>query len=170
MYFLFFSFFLLAAPCVCRILLPRPGIKPMLFAVEAWNLNHWTTREVFTVFHNQHLLQSSRRLHDVVNTIPILQMRKLRAKRLVTCPRGCLLTSRRHSQECQHSTCHLDSERRCVWGGQRVRTAGAALMVSRKDEGEDWSSVTGWWTSHPTFGPIPVPLFLTHQTTGPETD
>ena len=102
--------------------------------------------------------------------IRILPMRKLRAKRLVTCPRGCLLTSRRHSQECQHSTCHLDSERRCVWGGQRVRTAGAALMVSRKDEGEDWSSVTGWWTSHPTFGPIPVPLFLTHQTTGPETD
>ena len=45
----------------------------------------------------------------MVNTIPILQMRKLRAKRLVTCPRRCLLTSRHHSQECQHSTLALSA-------------------------------------------------------------
>ena len=30
----------------CWILVPQPGIEPVLLAVEAWNLNHWTTREV----------------------------------------------------------------------------------------------------------------------------
>ena len=29
----------------CRILVPRPGIKPAPPAVEAWSPNHWTTRE-----------------------------------------------------------------------------------------------------------------------------
>ena len=29
-----------------RILVPWPGIEPVPSAVEAWNLNHWTTREV----------------------------------------------------------------------------------------------------------------------------
>ena len=28
------------------ILVPRPGIKPVLPALEAQSLNHWTTREV----------------------------------------------------------------------------------------------------------------------------
>ena len=30
----------------CRILVPQPGIKPASPAVEAWSLNHLTTREV----------------------------------------------------------------------------------------------------------------------------
>ena len=30
----------------CRILVPQPGIKPAPPALEAWSLNHWTTREV----------------------------------------------------------------------------------------------------------------------------
>ena len=30
----------------CGILVPQPGIKPVLLAVEAWSLNHWITREV----------------------------------------------------------------------------------------------------------------------------
>ena len=30
------------------ILAPRPGIGPAPPAVEVWNLNHWTTREVPT--------------------------------------------------------------------------------------------------------------------------
>ena len=30
----------------CGILVPRPGIKPTPPALEAWSLNHWTTREV----------------------------------------------------------------------------------------------------------------------------
>ena len=30
----------------CGILVPRPGIEPTPPAVEAWNLNHWTAREV----------------------------------------------------------------------------------------------------------------------------
>ena len=28
------------------ILVPQPGIEPMPPALEAWSLNHWTTREV----------------------------------------------------------------------------------------------------------------------------
>ena len=28
------------------ILVPRPGIEPTPPAVEAWNLNHWTAKEV----------------------------------------------------------------------------------------------------------------------------
>jgi hypothetical protein len=27
-------------------LVSQPGIEPVLLAVEAWNLNHWTAREV----------------------------------------------------------------------------------------------------------------------------
>ena len=30
----------------CRILVPQPGTKPTLPAVEAQSLNHWTSREV----------------------------------------------------------------------------------------------------------------------------
>ncbi|XP_057389546.1 zinc finger protein 320-like isoform X2 [Balaenoptera acutorostrata] len=30
----------------CGILVPRPGIEAAPPAVEAWSLNHWTTREV----------------------------------------------------------------------------------------------------------------------------
>ena len=44
--FFSFLFFFLPHHMACRILLPWPGIKPMPHAVEAWSLNHWTTREV----------------------------------------------------------------------------------------------------------------------------
>ena len=42
---LFFFFFW---PChaTCRILVPRPGIEPLLPALGAWTLNHWAAREV----------------------------------------------------------------------------------------------------------------------------
>ena len=30
----------------CGILVPRPGIEPTPTSLEAWSLNHWTTREV----------------------------------------------------------------------------------------------------------------------------
>ena len=30
----------------CGILVPQPGIEPMSPEVEAWSLNHWTTRDV----------------------------------------------------------------------------------------------------------------------------
>ena len=30
----------------CTILVPQPGSKSMPPAVEAWILNHWTTREI----------------------------------------------------------------------------------------------------------------------------
>ena len=29
---------------VCGIWAPQPGIEPVLLAMEAWSLNHWTTR------------------------------------------------------------------------------------------------------------------------------
>ena len=35
---------------VCRILVPQPGIKPMPPAMRAQSLNHWTTREVPSVY------------------------------------------------------------------------------------------------------------------------
>ena len=41
---LIFYFWLCHA--ACGILVPRPGIEPVRPAVEAWNLNHWTSREV----------------------------------------------------------------------------------------------------------------------------
>ena len=43
----FFFFFLLHVEAH-GILVPRQGIKPMSLALEAWSLNHWTTREVLS--------------------------------------------------------------------------------------------------------------------------
>ena len=40
-FFSFFSFWI-----ACRILVPQPRIEPILLAVEALSLNHWTSREV----------------------------------------------------------------------------------------------------------------------------
>ena len=45
--FILFFFFWPQHDAVCRILAPGPGInKPACPAMEAWCLNHWTTREV----------------------------------------------------------------------------------------------------------------------------
>ena len=41
-----------ASPEVCGILFPWPGIEPVSPAVEAWSLNHWTTRDVLIFFLN----------------------------------------------------------------------------------------------------------------------
>ena len=41
-FFLFFFFVCV----VCGVLVSGPGMEPMPPAVEVWNLNHWTTREV----------------------------------------------------------------------------------------------------------------------------
>ena len=30
----------------CEILVPQPGIELVSPALEAWSLNHWTTREI----------------------------------------------------------------------------------------------------------------------------
>ena len=35
---------------MCKILVPQPRLKPMSPAVEAQILNHWTAREVPTLF------------------------------------------------------------------------------------------------------------------------
>lgn len=32
--------------CAARILVPRPGIEPVLPALGAWSLNPWTTRDI----------------------------------------------------------------------------------------------------------------------------
>ena len=42
----FFDSFFLTAPHGMWDLVPQPGIKPASPALEAWSLNHWTTREV----------------------------------------------------------------------------------------------------------------------------
>ena len=41
-----FSFIFWLCSAAWGILVPWPGIKPIAPAVEAWSLNHWTTREV----------------------------------------------------------------------------------------------------------------------------
>ena len=38
----------------CGILVPGPGIKPVLLAVEEWNLNHWTTGKSHECLLNEH--------------------------------------------------------------------------------------------------------------------
>ena len=42
----FFFFFFRPRHAACRILVPRPGIKPMPPALGAQSLNHWAAREV----------------------------------------------------------------------------------------------------------------------------
>ena len=49
--FFFFFFFFWLHHTTCRILVPRPRIEPGLPTVEAWSLNHWSTREFpYTTF------------------------------------------------------------------------------------------------------------------------
>ena len=52
------------------ILVPQPGIEPASPALEAWNLNHWTTREVLRLFISYN--------HRHEGTIPVLHRRELR--------------------------------------------------------------------------------------------
>ena len=40
------AFFFLTAPSTCEILVPQPGTEPGPPALEAWSLNHWTTKEI----------------------------------------------------------------------------------------------------------------------------
>ena len=47
-FFLFFVFFFLAVPHGIWDLSSQPEMEPMLPAVEAQSLNHWTAREVPT--------------------------------------------------------------------------------------------------------------------------
>ena len=44
--FIYVFFFFWLCHTACGILVHRPGIEPVPLAVEAWCLNHWTTREV----------------------------------------------------------------------------------------------------------------------------
>ena len=43
--------YLFFGSAACRILFLWPRMEPVPFAVEAWNLNHWTTREVSILLH-----------------------------------------------------------------------------------------------------------------------
>ena len=46
-YFYLFFNFIFWLPCrACGILVPKPGIEPMLPAVESQSLNHWTLPEI----------------------------------------------------------------------------------------------------------------------------
>ena len=40
-----FFFFFLSCCMACELIVPQPGIEP-ISAVEVWNSNHWTAREV----------------------------------------------------------------------------------------------------------------------------
>ena len=44
-FFLSLSYFFLAMPWACGILIPWPGIEPGSLAMKAQNPNHWTARE-----------------------------------------------------------------------------------------------------------------------------
>ena len=46
-YFMGHSFFFLAVHAACGILVPWPGIKPVLPKVKVWSLNQWATKEVY---------------------------------------------------------------------------------------------------------------------------
>ena len=41
-----FKIFIYLASCGMWDFVSRPGMEPMPPALEAWNLNHWTTREI----------------------------------------------------------------------------------------------------------------------------
>ena len=41
-----FFFFFLAMNVACGILVPWPGMEPMILALEMQYLNHWTAREI----------------------------------------------------------------------------------------------------------------------------
>ena len=45
-HFYFLTFFFWLHHTVFGILVPQPGIEPRPLAVEAWNPNHWATREL----------------------------------------------------------------------------------------------------------------------------
>ena len=49
---LYFFFFFWPRLAACGILVPGPGIEPAPPAVEAWRPNHWTAREVPTLYFN----------------------------------------------------------------------------------------------------------------------
>ena len=50
----------------CGILVPSPGIKPVLLTVEVQILNHWTTREIliYLVQCNVKALEKAMALHS----------------------------------------------------------------------------------------------------------
>ena len=51
-FFNFFFFFNWLHHLACRILVPWSRIEPMHPALEALNLNHWTTREVLHILNS----------------------------------------------------------------------------------------------------------------------
>ena len=61
---LFYFIFLVVPP---RTLVPLPRIEPAPHAVEAWSLNHWTTREV-PQYTDSRLKQTS----DQISAPPII--------------------------------------------------------------------------------------------------
>ena len=74
-FLLFFFFF--ATLCLCGILVPRPGFKTTPSILEAWSLNHWTSREVLkSVFWmlDQYFQYLCRIPHECSRIIPILKL------------------------------------------------------------------------------------------------
>ena len=67
-----------------RILVPRPGIKPMLPAKQEWILNHGTAREVSEVLDLKNLTKCSKdqRKEFTVRHTPLQNLSALYTKKL----------------------------------------------------------------------------------------
>ena len=64
-------FFFFPDRLACWILVPWPEIKPVLPALAAWSLNHWTTREVQTRHSGQCLHTPTKCRWAVENSVGI---------------------------------------------------------------------------------------------------
>ena len=69
--------------CMILILVSWPGIKPLPPAVELWNLNHWTAREV------PYCLLETSRCHRFFFVLKIMFINTVLCKRILN-PRSCL--------------------------------------------------------------------------------
>ena len=76
----------------CGILIPQPGIELVLSAVEAWRLNHWTTREVLVHFVGENEYRILLRIVEQVAIPFSRESSQLRDQIRVSCIAGGLFT------------------------------------------------------------------------------
>ena len=135
-YFCFVCLFLLflATPLGCRILVPWPGTEPVPPAVEAWSLNHWTTREVpilYVVLHIWRILK----FEDMVLEEPHRTLGAWQATAIAaTVPLGLEVhkTSSQRSAHrcCRNSMCQRDlgSKLACLVG-KLITSRGLSFLI-----------------------------------------
>ena len=76
----------------CGILIPQPGIELVLSAVEAWRLNHWTTREVLVHFVGENEYRILLRIVEQLAIPFSRESSQLRDQIRVSCIAGGLFT------------------------------------------------------------------------------